>query len=159
MKYQKIVADFGNKLASRIQESGEESSIIKKLPKEGLIPKTEKFFTRKLGLDNVHFISEENVLELNGETKGTAAEYQSGNNRFSIFVIEYPSPEKASMAFDMYSKYLDEKGEVTLTEKDSDGKTFKVENKFTHIALKGQFLSGFWDVESEELAKIALGFL
>jgi hypothetical protein len=157
-EYQKIVADFGNKLASRIQENGEEPEIIGKLPQKGLIPKTEKFFTRKLGLDNVHFISEENVLDLNGDTKGAIAEYQSGNNRFLLFVIDYHSPEKATKVFDMYSKYLNKKGDVVLI-KDSDGKTFKVENKFTHITLKGQFLSGFWDVESQELAEIALQYM
>ena len=107
----------------------------------------------------MHFISEENVLELNGDTKGAAAEYQSGNNRFLLFVIDYHSSEKATKAFDMYSKYLNKKGDVALIGKDSDGKTFKVENKFTHITLKGQFLSGFWDVESQELAEIALQYM
>jgi len=46
--YQEDVTDFGNKLASRIKDTGEEPAIIEKLPPNGLMPKTARFFTKKL---------------------------------------------------------------------------------------------------------------
>ncbi|HGJ66838.1 TPA: hypothetical protein ENS27_15865 [bacterium] len=152
-EYQKIVADIGSKIASRIHDFGKEPNIIKRLPQDGLIHKTEQFFTRKLGLDNVYFISDENVLELDGQTKGIIAEYQLNDKTFHIFMVEYPSPEKAISAFDTYSEYLTKKGEI------NEKKVYKVENRFTYIKLGGNIISGFWDVESEELMKIALDYI
>jgi hypothetical protein len=153
-KYQKDVTDFGNKLASKIIEP----AVIKKLPPNGLITKTARFFTKKLGLDNIHFVSEDNLFSLDGETKGVVAEYKINENRFSSFIIEYPSSQKADLAFETYTKYLTEKTKAVPIETIPDGKTkiFELEGKFTSISLKGQTLLGFWDVESQEVAKSVL---
>jgi hypothetical protein len=157
-KYQKDVTDFGNKLASKIIDTGEEPAVIKKLPPNGLITKTARFFTKKLGLDNIHFVSEDNLFSLDGETKGVVAEYKINENRFSSFIIEYPSSQKADLAFETYTKYLTEKTKAVPIETIPDGKTkiFELEGKFTSISLKGQTLLGFWDVESQEVAKSVL---
>lgn len=158
-EYQKAVVAFGNKLSSRIIESGQEPNIIKKLPIDGLIAKSEKYFTRKLGLDNVHFISEENVLELDGQTKGAMAEYSLENKKFKSFIVEYPSSEKALSAFGVYSKYLREKGEIVDTDLEKQNTIFKIDNKFTYIKLDGNFITGFWDIEYDELVKIVLNYI
>jgi hypothetical protein len=156
--YQKDVTDFGNKMASRIIDTGEEPSIIEKLPPNGLIPKTARFFTKKLGLDNIHFVSEDNLFGLDGETKGAVAEYKLNENRFSAFIIEYTSSQKADLAFEAYTKYLTEKTKSISMEPISDAKAkmFESEGKFILVSLKGQTLLGFWDVESLEVAKSIL---
>ena len=157
-KYQKDVTDFGNKMASRIIDTGEEPAIIEKLPPNGLIPKTARFFTKKLGLDNIHFVSEDNLFGLDGETKGAVAEYKLNENRFSAFIIEYTSSQKADLAFEAYTKYLTEKTKSISMEPISDAKAkmFESEGKYTLVSLKGQTLLGFWDVESLEVAKSIL---
>jgi hypothetical protein len=95
---------------------------------------------------------------LDGETKGVVAEYKINENRFSSFIIEYPSSQKADLAFETYTKYLTEKTKAVPIETIPDGKTkiFELEGKFTSISLKGQTLLGFWDVESQEVAKSVL---
>jgi len=153
--YQKDVTEFGNKIASRIQTNGEEPAVIKKLPQNGLIPKTARFFTQKLGLDNIHFVSDENIFDLDGETKGVVADYKINESRFSLFMIEYSSQQRADLAFEAYTKYLTEKSKAVPIEAIPDGKAkmFESEGKFTLVSLKGQLLLGFWDVESQEVAK------
>jgi hypothetical protein len=160
-KYQKDVTDFGNRLSSRITDTGEEPAVIKKLHPNGLIPKTARFFTKKLGLDNIHFVSEDNLFGLDGETKGAVAEYKLNENKFSAFIIEYTSLQKADLAFETYTKYLTEKAKAVPIEAIPDGKAkmFELEGKYTLVSLKGQTLLGFWDVESLDVAKSILQFI
>jgi hypothetical protein len=148
-KYQNDVMNFGHKLASKIQEAGEAPTVVVRLPEDGLMPKTAKFFSRKLGLDNIYHVSEENVFNLNAKTKGVVAEYQLDGTRFQVFMIEYPSLEEANSAFEAYSSYLDEKGESVPT-REATRKTAKVDGKFTSVTAKGRTVLGFWDVEAQE---------
>lgn len=138
-KYQKDVVNFGGRLALNIKEAGAEPSVIGKLPQNSLMPKTARFFSRKLGLDSIHYVSKENVLNLDSETKGVVAEYQVDDTVFPLFVIEYPSSDAASRAFETYSSYLVEEGD-----------------KLTVIGLKDYNIWGFWDVEKPETAKAIL---
>lgn len=156
--YQKDVFEFANKIALKIKEPGEEPAIIKKLIQKDLISKSAKYFTRKLGLDNIHFVADENVLELNGETKGVVADYNLGGNRYPLFIIEYPSAQKAEIAFQSYTKYLSEKSKPIALETSSDGKAkmFELDGKFSFVKIDGQTLLGFWDIESLEVAKSVL---
>lgn len=157
--YQKDVVEFGNKIAERIKECGEEPPIIKKLPKDGLVPKSEKYFTRKLGLDNIHFVADENIFDLNGETKGAIAEYSINGVRYLSFIIEYPSSKKAELAFQSYIKHLSERSKFIDLDSPSldNAKLFESDAKFSFVRLDEQTLSGFWDVESLDVAKSILG--
>lgn len=156
-KYQKEIINFGNKLASEIKEAGEEPSLIKRISQSNSIPGTVKFFSRKLGLDNIRYISEEDVFELNAKTKGVIAEYQIGETaKFQFFIIEYPSSEEAGSAFEVYSKYLDERADpdtVSLQVTDGKSNMVKMNGKFTFVKLEGRILLGFWDAEKWEAAE------
>lgn len=154
-KYQKDVINFGGRLASKIEEAGEEPSVVRKLPQNGLIPGTAMFFSRKLGLDNIHYVAEENILKLGAETRGAVAEYEIDNVRFQFFNIEYASPDRAILAFRAYSNYLERKGKLVSAETTAIGtrKMFKMDNRFTSVSYRIQRLSGFWDIESREAAE------
>ena len=155
-KYQNDVINFGNILASKIQEAGEEPSVLESLPQDGLIPRTARFFSRKLGLDNISYISEENVFNLNAGTRGVVAEYQIDGARFQLFIIEYPSSDEADSAFEMYISYLDKKGEPAPTATHGKSKMVRMDGKFTFVKVKNRILSGFWDVETRETAESVL---
>ncbi|MGB9597849.1 MAG: DUF6599 family protein, partial [Candidatus Poribacteria bacterium] len=157
--YQKNVVEFGNKIAERIKECGEEPSIIKRLPKDNLVPKSEKYFTRKLGLDNIHFVADENIFDLDGETKGAIAEYIINGSKYLSFIIEYPSSKKAEIAFQSYIKYLSEKSKFIDLNNSyfNNAKLFESDAKFSFVRLDERSLSGFWDVESIDMAKYILG--
>ena len=155
-KYQGDVVNFGDRLASEILEAGEEPAVLGLLPQNGLIPKSARFFGRKLGLDNIRYVSEENVFNLSEETKGVVAEYQIGDSRFDTFVIVYPSPDKAFAAFEKYSNHLVGKNAQLLSAETANPETqkiFEVDGKFTFINLEEQRLTGFWDVESQDIAE------
>jgi hypothetical protein len=157
-KYQTDVVNFGRNLALNIEEAGSEPSVLNILPQNGLVPKTARFFSRKLGLDNIRFVSKENILNLSSETKGAVAEYQLDGVRFQLFVIEYPSLDTASSGFDGYSSYLEREAELLSRDSTTHGvsKTFRTGDRLTFIGLKDQSLWGFWDVEEPEIAETIL---
>jgi hypothetical protein len=155
-KYQGDVANFGDILASEILEAGEEPAVLGLLPQNGLVSKSARFFSRKLGLDNIRYVSEENVFNLSEETKGVVAEYHVGDSEFETVVIVYPSPDKAFAAFQKYSNHLvGTNAQLLSAETANPGtrKMFRVDSKFTFISLKDQTLMGFWDVDSQEIAE------
>jgi len=56
------------------------------------------------------------LLGLDGETKGAVAEYKLNENRFSSFIMEYTSSQKADLAFEAYAKYLTGKSKAVPIE-------------------------------------------
>ena len=152
-KLQKDVVNFGGILASNIQEAGAEPPLLKNLPQNGLIPKNAKYFSRKLALDNIHYVAEDNVLNLSSETKGVVAEYQIDDNSFQLFTIEYPSLDAAHSAFESYSGYLDRQAESL-----SDGllRTFKSGDEIILVGIRDQILWGAWNVQTQEEAEAIL---
>ena len=92
----------------RIPEMGNLPWILKSLPEEGRIKGSEQYFRQQLALNNIHYVSDENVLKLGGETEGIAAKYKIGSNKTEVylFAIAYPDPVRAVEAFESYSNYL-----------------------------------------------------
>jgi hypothetical protein len=157
-KYQSDVVNFGSKLALNIEEAGSKPDILSQLPANGMMPRTAMFFIRKLGLDNIHYITEENVLNLGDKTKGAVAKYQLNGNVFQIFIVEYTSHKEAETAFQKYSTYLDEKGKTVAIEPEGykKAKIFETNGKLDFVGFREQRLFGFWDVETLETAKSIL---
>ena len=158
-KLQKDVVNFGGILASNIKEAGAEPPLLRKLPRNGLIPKSAKYFSRKLGLDNIYYMAAHNVLHLGQGTKGVTAEYEIEGTRFLLFAIEYPSLHAASAAFRAYSQYLEGRGKLVSAIVSTGGtprgvsKTFRIGARTTFIGIRDQSLWGFWDAETPEKAE------
>ncbi len=156
-KYKNIVIEFGDKLSSRIQDSGKEPEIIKILPSEGLMLKTEKFFCRKLGLDNVSFISEDNILNLDGNTKGIFAEYKLYDTDFQMLIVKYPTKESADLAFNNCSVYFEKDSEII--NKNDNIILFKKDDKYTIIKLNQEFLVLVINIKTEKISEDFLNYI
>lgn len=105
---------FARVMEKRIAESGDLPQILKALPEEGKIEGSEQYFKQQLALNNIRYVSDENVLKLGKETEGVTAKYKVGKDEVEVylFVIAYPDPIKSAEAFESYSNYL--KGRLKL---------------------------------------------
>lgn len=153
--YVSIVKRIANEISSRVLDKGVKPLVVSALPQTGLIKGTEKFFIRKLGLDNIFFLSNDNILDLDGQTKGATGEYKINGEEILFFIIEYPSPERAESAFKKYVQYIETSGEM-IPLNSTEFKAGKVEGKMTLIRLKGKTLSGAWNINTEEVLKTIL---
>jgi hypothetical protein len=104
---------FARVMDKRIPDPGDLPAIVKALPEENRVKGSEQYFKRQLALNNIHYISDENVLMLGEKTEGAVAKYLMGKDEIEVhlFAVAYPDPSKASEAFSSYSKYL--KGKLT----------------------------------------------
>ncbi|MGD9140042.1 MAG: hypothetical protein PVJ42_00740, partial [bacterium] len=97
---QAVMIDLGNALAANIKEAGSVPAIVGLLPEEGLVARSEKVFRGPIGLNNIRYMSSENVFNLSGNTQGVAAGYEIDEMAYAVFVIEYVTEEEASAAYE-----------------------------------------------------------
>ncbi|KPJ61888.1 MAG: hypothetical protein AMS15_05605 [Planctomycetes bacterium DG_23] len=99
------VKAFAEIIAGNIKGKGEPPALLKALPPEGLIPGSEKFLHQKKILDNIRFLSRENVLRLSEKTNMLLADYKSDAGKITLFVVEYPDAEECELASESYGKF------------------------------------------------------
>ena len=141
---------LGNALANNIKEAGTLPKLLALLPDASKIPRSEKYFRKQLALNNIHYVDNQNVLQLSEQTEGVVATYQFGETKVDGFVIKYPSSEDADAAYDSYLTYLSQKGKVEKLETENSAKVVLQNGKLTFIACRDNYLIGVWDAQDEK---------
>lgn len=128
------VRELGKTVASRIKSLGQRPGILLRLPKEGLRPKSIRYF-HDHDLLNFHFyLSDENILNLGSETKAVLAEYRRGKEDAWLLLVTYPNREKGEKA-------LASVRELYLPGSDPGGMARLENGKWSALSLKGNLLA------------------
>ncbi|MBN2011319.1 hypothetical protein JW960_18385 [candidate division KSB1 bacterium] len=138
---------IGKFIAERIKETGQPPAIVSLLAQNDGIKNTEKYFRTQLGLNNIHYISHDNVLMLSDSTQGAVVGYGDTNPIALDFVIQYCDSVHSKSAIESYIQFLKEQGRV-----DSSGNFYKSigkNHKWTWIGSEKQYLFGLWNAEDE----------
>jgi len=93
-------------LEQQIAEPGELPELLRRLPTEGLVPGSSRYFHGKFALDTIWFESE-NVLQVSNLTDGAAASYSAPEG--TLLLIAYPPQAKPEAALDAWSKLANAK--------------------------------------------------
>ena len=75
-------------------------TLVTKLPADGLIPFSERFFHTHQSLNYHYYLARENILELNEETDVVLARYEPGSTY--LMVASYENQESASRALNSF---------------------------------------------------------
>jgi len=98
---------LGEKISFKIDKQGKLPELLFKLPEEGLIPNSEKFFHKQIVLNNLYFLSTENLLNLSEKTSAVMADYSTGKMNLKLLLISYPDSSQAKLALENFcKKYL-----------------------------------------------------
>ena len=100
------VKEFLAAVAGKIEREGNLPDVFRVLDVEGLATGSIRFLRTALVLKNLHFVSEENVLDLNEGTVMAFADYSVKGRDFKAFVVLYPSEESAVAAAAKYAVFL-----------------------------------------------------
>ncbi|MDP2960132.1 MAG: hypothetical protein Q8N71_01800, partial [candidate division Zixibacteria bacterium] len=101
------ILELGKKISSQIDKKGELPLLLSKLPVEGLIHNSERFFHKQIVLNNLYFLSTENLLNLNEKTSAVMGDYLWGKMNLKLLLISYPDTSSARSAFERFcTKYL-----------------------------------------------------
>jgi len=89
---------FTQLVAGELPAGGTPPELVSRLPREKLVPRSEKFFHEKLALDNIIWTVKENVLNVSAETDAVAATYDYGGAKLRLLIVAYPEAEAAAGA-------------------------------------------------------------
>lgn len=130
-----VIRETGGKIADAITAESSRPELLRLLPATKIMDDTVCYFHRQTSLNNIRFLSDENLLHLNDtvealtwEERIAGAEQNTQGEESSLrqFVLKYPSTAEARAAFEDFSrKYLDVSGAPPLTAKQTEG-TFAV---------------------------------
>ncbi|MBN1222821.1 MAG: hypothetical protein JXB23_06200 [Candidatus Aminicenantes bacterium] len=126
-----VLRQFSKEIVKKAGDKGAFPPLVIKLPREGMIPNTEKYILR-------------NFLGYSFLRNGYSANYMQGDLEFDCFFIEAKSPQDAQ---DMLTKYLEAKGSDSVSETDLG---YLVKDRYYHniyLAQSGNALCGVMKVK------------
>lgn len=101
------ILQLGKNIESKIEMKGQKPELLSKLPPEGLIPNSQRFFHKQIILNNLYFLSTENLLNLSEKTSAVMGDYLLGKMSLKLLLVSYPDTSSAKSAFvNFCTKYL-----------------------------------------------------
>jgi len=109
----------------KIKLKGELPDLLKLLPKELHIKRSEKYFHEFVALKKIDAsIDKVNTLNLDDKTSGVFARYRHKESNGSVLdtvkllLIYYPDKERAESAYQSYTEYLQQDSSLTIVSED-----------------------------------------
>ncbi len=102
-----IMKSLGQKIISQIDQEFD-GNLFRYLPKENIVSNSEFLFCGPYSIQAIYTFGKGDLLQLNGEIFGVAADYFSDTGEtYSQLIIPYPSREKANAVFSEMINNLD----------------------------------------------------
>lgn len=104
---EKIIRETGKKIADAIQDESARPDMFLSFVPEGADPDSVCYFHRQTSLNNIRFISDENLLRLGDEVDAITWEERvpaEVEARLRLIVLRYPSNADAESAYDNFSR-------------------------------------------------------
>lgn len=93
-----VVFKLGRGIAGAIKAEGPLPPILALLPAENLVPETVHYFHHYIWLNSFYFVSNENVLDIAGDTPAALAKYRQAGSTFFLLLVRYPDAARAAAA-------------------------------------------------------------
>lgn len=141
--------------AANITGSGDLPDIVRRLPVDGRVGRSEKYFRGQLGLNNIRYVAGENLFMLDARTEGVVAQYRIGERLMTAFIIAYPDADTARRASESYLGFLAERGELSQYGQ----VTGLMLNDGNHVLVsrRNAYVAGTWDAPSAETGSALVG--
>lgn len=143
---EKAVKALGQEVAAHIAKKGFRPRILQKLPSEGLVSGSVRYFHHPIVLNYHYYISDENILNLAANTKAVLAKYQVGTESARLLLISYTNLKVAKKSLKAFSKHY-------LPDADKTGFAEIENGKFAAVFLKDKLLTIILESDSRRLAE------
>ena len=105
-----IILKLGSGIDKKIEQQGRLPQLVSQIPSDSLIPGSLHFFHKQIILNNLYFLSDQNILSLNEQTNCALAEFRLGKTTLKLLVVQYPDTVKAQETQENLKKiYLESK--------------------------------------------------
>jgi hypothetical protein len=144
------VMRLGAAIETAVPEAGPKPDILKRLPVEGLEPRTISYFHTVISLNSHYFMANANILNLSPETRVALARYSRNGKRATLILVEYPTEDSAYSA---HGRFV----EMYLLERFTPETQFpplKLENgKYAGAARLGRYLAMVVEADDQAVAE------
>lgn len=93
-----IVTKLGRAIEGAIPGEGALPPIIGRLPAEGLMPETVRYFHHYVWLNSFHFVSNDNVLDIERDTPVALARYKRAGKSYMLLLVRFPDKTRVEAA-------------------------------------------------------------
>jgi hypothetical protein len=93
-----VVFKLGRTIADAIPGEGSLPPILGLLLAENLLPESVHYFHHYIWLNSFYFVSNENVLNIEGDTPAALAKYRQAGSTFFLLLVRYPDAVRAEAA-------------------------------------------------------------
>lgn len=106
----KLTAAYAKLVEKAVPKSGALSAVLKLLPKQGMVTRSERFFHKHTVLNFHYYLSDQNILNLGEKTDAVLAQYQLNGDNLRLLVVQYPEAVDATAALTRFERtYLKDK--------------------------------------------------
>lgn len=141
------VLELGRAIAAAIPKEGPPPNLIRLLPTKDLRRGHVHYFHDLSCLNYYYFLTEENLLGLDGKAEGVLARYKPEGSATDVswvlFLIRYPSP---SLAREAHARFL----RGYLPDADSEGAAQTENGKWAAAVLRNDLIVGVFDAPSKD---------
>jgi hypothetical protein len=93
-----VVFQLGRAIAGAIPCEGSLPPLLDRLPAEGLMPETVRYFHHYIWLNSFYFVSNDNVLNIDNDTPTVLARYRREGKSYLLLLVHYPDAARAEAA-------------------------------------------------------------
>jgi hypothetical protein len=130
-----VIIDWGKGIADKIENEGKKPELLARIPQKNLLKQSLYYFHKNIILNNLYFLSNENILNLSEETDAVLASYKSDSEILKLLLIEYPDTIGSKKAFESFNRNHLKTTISSLRNLEKVG-----EDLFTGVELKDHFL-------------------
>ena len=105
----RLVYELAGQIDEAIGTGGPLPEIVGDLPRDGLVEESVRYFHHYIWLNSHYYISDDNLLHIDGSTEAVLAAYGSGAGRRILLVVGYTGDGAAQAAYESFTAgYLPE---------------------------------------------------
>jgi len=101
-----VVFELGRTVAGAIPVEGALPPVLALLPPENLIPESVHFFHHYVWLNSFYFVSNDNVLNIAGDTPAALGRYRQAGAAFYLLLVRYPDSARAEAAAALFREKI-----------------------------------------------------
>lgn len=149
------ILSCGKRIADKIPNRGKKPALLSNVPARSHNIRNLRYFHTNACLNNLYYLSDENILGLDKETEAVTYEYLVENELLRVVLIKYLTPDDAKEHYMNFVKlyFSDESVEASGLRSKAEY-IGKVEGgKYTGIRLSANFLILVFEADSRESCK------
>ncbi len=139
----KVVYDIAGKIDKLIPTTGSKPTILECLPHDSLDQLSVRYFHLYTSLNYHYYLSDQNILKLNGRTEAVIAQYEP--HRSFLICIRYPDEKLAEEAMSSFR-------EAYIPEADNSGLAQIEDDKWVAAELESTFILLALDAPTQDSA-------